>query len=64
MHTMNTTTKALLLELAQTGQAIIIYTRTRDLHASQDLIAAGICHQSSTHHGFFIIKFGRSPITI
>jgi hypothetical protein len=61
---MNTTTKSLLLELAQTNQAVILYSRNRDLHAAQDLIAAGICHQSSTHHGFFIIKFGRSPITI
>jgi hypothetical protein len=61
---MNTTTKALLLELAQTNQAVILYSRTRDLHAATDLISAGICHQSSTHHGFFIIKFGRAPITI
>ena len=61
---MNTTIKSLLLELAQTNLAVILYSRSRDIHAAQDLIAAGICHQSSTHHGFFIIKFGRAPITI
>lgn len=61
---MNQTTQSLLQEIAQTGQAVILYSRSRDLHAAQDLIAAGICHQSSTHHGFFTIKFGRKPVTI
>ena len=61
---MNQTTKALLLELAQTQQAVIINSRTRDVHAAQDLIEEGICHRASTHHGFFIIKFGRLPATV
>ena len=61
---MNQTTQALLQEIAQTGQAVVLHSRTRDTHAALDLIKAGICHQSSTHHGYIIIKFGRPSVTI
>jgi hypothetical protein len=61
---MNQTTKSILLELTQIGQAVILHSRLRDCHAAQDLIDAGICHRSSSNHGFYIIKFGRKPVTI
>jgi hypothetical protein len=61
---MNQTTQAILQELAQTGHAVIINSRARDLHAATDLISAGICHRANTFPDYFIIKFGRAPITI
>ena len=61
---MNTTTQSILQEIAQTGQAVILTHKSRETHAALDLIKAGICHQSSTHHGYIIIKFGARPITI
>jgi hypothetical protein len=61
---MNQTTQSLLQEIAQTGQAVIINTRTRELHAALDLIKAGICYRATTTPDLFTIKFGRSGITI
>ena len=61
---MNQTTTAILQEIAQTGQAVIINTRTRDLHAALDLIKAGVCYRSNTLPDFFIIKFGTQPVII
>jgi hypothetical protein len=61
---MNQTTQSILQEIAQTGQAVIINTRTRDLHAALDLIKAGICYRSNTLPDYFIIKFGRQTVTI
>jgi len=61
---MNQTTQNLLQEIAQTGHAVIINSRTRDLHAATDLISAGICHRVNTFPDYFIIKFGRQPVTI
>lgn len=61
---MNQTTQALLQEIAQTGQAVVIINKTREAQAACALIRAGICHQSSTHDGYVIIKFGRAPVTL
>lgn len=61
---MNQTTQAILQEIAQTGQAVIINSRSRELHAATDLISAGICYRANTHVGYFIIKFGRPPVSI
>lgn len=61
---MNQTTTAILQEIAQTGQAVIINSRTRELHAATDLIQAGICYRATTLVGYFTIKFGRPPVTI
>lgn len=61
---MNQTTTAILQEIAQTGQAVIINTRTRELHAALDLIKAGVCYRSNTLPDYFIIKFGTQPISI
>lgn len=61
---MNQTTTAILQEIAQTGQAVIINTRTRDLHAALDLIKAGVCYRSNTLPDYFIIKFGTQSVTI
>ena len=57
---MNQTTQNLLQEMSQTGQAVIILSRSRDLTAARDLISAGIAHIHSdrTVDGFIIIKFG------
>jgi hypothetical protein len=57
---MNQTTQNLLQEIAQTGQAVVILSRSRDLTAARDLIKAGIAHIHSdrTVDGFIIIKFG------
>ena len=60
-NSMNQTTKAMLQEIAQTGQAVVIISKARDAQAAHDLIKAGICHQSSTHDGYVIIKFGSHP---
>lgn len=61
---MNQTTTDLLREIAQTGQAVIINSRARDLHAALDLIKAGICYRANTLPDYFIIKFGTQPVTI
>lgn len=61
---MNATTQNLLQEIAQTGQAVILNSRTRDLHAASDLISAGICYRANTYVGYFIIKFGTRPVTL
>lgn len=61
---MNQTTQAILQEIAQTGQAVIVHSRLRDLNAASDLISAGICYRVSTHVGYSIIKFGRQTVTI
>lgn len=61
---MNQTTTDLLREIAQTGQAVIVHSRLRDLNAASDLISAGICYKASTHVGYTIIKFGTQPVTI
>jgi len=61
---MNQTTQAILQEIAQTGQAVIIISKAREAQAAHSLIKAGICHQSSTHDGYVIIKFGRQTVTI
>ena len=57
---MNQTTQSLLQEIAQTGHAVIILSRSRDLTAARDLISAGIAHIYSdrTVDGYIIIKFG------
>lgn len=61
---MNQTTTAILQEIAQTGQAVIIISKAREARAAHDLIKAGICHQSSTHEGYVIIKFGPHPAIV
>lgn len=61
---MNQTTTDLLREIAQTGQAVIVHSRARDLHAALDLIKAGICYRANTLPDYFIIKFGTQPVTI
>jgi hypothetical protein len=63
---MNQTTQSLLQEIAQTGHAVIILSRSRDLTAARDLISAGIAHIHSdrTVDGFIVIKFGTRPVTI
>jgi hypothetical protein len=61
---MNQTTQTLLQEIAQTGHAVIIISKAREAQAAHALIKAGICHQSSTHDGYVIIKFGTQPVTI
>jgi hypothetical protein len=63
---MDKTTQSLLQEMAQTGQAVIILTRARELAVAQALLMAGIVHVHSdrTAEGYIIIKFGRSAITI
>jgi len=61
---MNATTQSLLQEIAQTGHAVIINSRSRDLHAATDLISAGICYRANTFADYFIIKFGRQPVII
>lgn len=57
---MNQTTTDLLREIAQTGQAVIILSRSRDLKAARDLISDGIAHIHSdrTVDGYIVIKFG------
>ena len=59
---MNQTTKEILYSIALTGNAVILTSRNRELHAALDLIADGICYRASTHVGYFIIKFGRKDI--
>jgi len=61
---MNAATLRILSEIAKTGHAVICDHRNRELHAGLDLITQGICYRSSTHHGYFIIKFGIKPDTI
>jgi hypothetical protein len=61
---MTKTTQDILQTIAYTGQAVIPDHKARELHAALDLIKAGICYRSSTHLGYFIIKFGRPPVTI
>lgn len=62
---MNQTTQSILQEIAQTGQAVIINSRARELHAALDLIKLGICYRATTHaDGYFTIKFGRQTVAI
>jgi hypothetical protein len=61
---MNQTTQSLLQEMAATGQAVIVTSRSRDLSAARDLLRAGICYVSSSKDDFFVIKFGTQPVTI
>lgn len=61
---MNATTVTILQEIAKLGQAVICDHRNRELHAALDLIGKGICYRASTHHGYFIIKFGAKPDVI
>ena len=55
---MNATTLELLHEMATRTQAVIIDSQARRLHVALDLIKQGLAYRSSTHVGFFIIKFG------
>ena len=61
---MNQTTTAILQEIAQTGQAVIIISKAREAQAAHALIKAGICYRSNTLPDYFIIKFGTQPVTI
>lgn len=58
---MNATTLDLLHDMATLGHAIVIETRTRQLHAALDLIKQGLCYRANTYVGCFSIKFGRNP---
>lgn len=61
---MNQTTTAILQEIAQTGQAVIITSKARETQAAYDLTNAGICYISAAKDGYIIIKFGSRPVTI
>ena len=61
---MNLITTAILQEIAQTGQAVIITSKPRETNAAYELTNAGICYISAVKDGYIIIKFGRQTVTI
>ena len=60
---MNQTTKEILYSIALTGNAVILTSRNRELHAALDLIADGICYRAQNHGHYFLLKFGRNVET-